>query len=95
MRIKAVLRDEEILGLESGSKERMLAVAMKNLDRMVSQSSLLKVMGLDSNQRIRMLQELEGSNIHIWLGKESQQDIIYLTKVEFPQEFDSIGYQWQ
>ncbi len=95
MRIKAVLRDNEILNSEAGSKERIIAVAMKNLDRIISQTSLLKVMGLESDQRVKMLEELASTELHIWLGKEAQQDIIFIVKDKIPEEFENTGYQWQ
>ena len=95
MRIKAVLRDNDILSSEAGSKERIVAVATKNLDRIISQSSLLKVMGLESNQRVKMLEELANTKLHIWLGREAQQDIIFITKEKLSEDFENTGYQWQ
>lgn len=95
MRIKAVLRDGEILGLEPGTKERIVATAMKNLERVVSLSSFLKVMGLKPEDRIRMLDELTDQKVHIWLGKDAQQDIVFLFKSKMPEELQDTGYQWQ
>ncbi|MFW9919276.1 MAG: hypothetical protein ACFFED_06740 [Candidatus Thorarchaeota archaeon] len=95
MRIKAVLRDNEILALEAGSKERIIATSMKNLDRIIGQSSLLKVIGLGAEDRITLLEVLGTTKIHVWLGKDAQQDIIYLTQDRLPEELQSFGYQWQ
>lgn len=95
MRIKAVLRDNDILAMEPGSQKRIEATAMKNLDRIVSQSSLLKVMGLNGDERVRMLETLSNKQISIWLGKDAQQDIIYFTQEKLPEEIESSGYQWQ
>ncbi|MDF1540558.1 MAG: hypothetical protein P1Q69_16800 [Candidatus Thorarchaeota archaeon] len=95
MRIKAVLRDGEILNLNPGSNERILSTAMKNVDRVISLTSLLKVMGLKFEDRLKMLEALENNKVHIWLAKDSQQDIIYMFKGKLPEEFESIGYQWQ
>ena len=92
MRIKAVLRDGDILKLEAGSKERILAAAKKNSDRIVNLPSLLKVMGLNFEDRGIMLDALKDSKIHIWLLNDAQQHLIYLsTKKE--SEFG--GYNWQ
>ncbi len=95
MRIKAVLRDNQILGMEPGSKDRIVATAMKNLDRIVSQSSILKVMGLKQDARATMLEALKDKDIHIWLANEAQQDIIYLSKEDLPDDFEIAGYKWQ
>ena len=95
MRIKAVLRDSDILGLEPGTNERILTTALKNVDRVISLSSLMKVMGLKFEERTRMLDALWKEDLRIWLAKDSQQDIIYLTKKKIPEEFESMGYQWQ
>jgi len=95
MRIKAVLRDNQILGMAPGSQERIFATATKNLDRIVSQSSLLKVMGLKSDDRIEMLQVLKSSKIHIWLVNDAQQDVIYLSNENLPSDIEMAGYKWQ
>ncbi len=94
MRIKTVLRDSDILGMESGSNERIITTAEKNIDRLVSWTSLLKVMGLPFEERTVMLRALEGRKISIWLGVEGQQQVIFMSKNSSPgEEFD--GYQWQ
>ena len=95
MRIKAVLRDNEILGMSPASKERIISTAHKNLDRVVSLSSLLKVMGLKMDDRIEMLRELSDSKIHIWLAKDVQQDIVYMSREDLPADMEISGYQWQ
>ncbi|TXT55264.1 MAG: hypothetical protein BAJATHORv1_40175 [Candidatus Thorarchaeota archaeon] len=94
MRIKAVLRDSEILQMEEGSKERIAAAIEKNIDRLVNTFSLLKVMGLQDSDRAKMLEILEGTDYHIWLWKEGEQHVIYTTKSDQPPEEDK-GYQWQ
>ena len=94
MRIKAVLRDGDILKMEVGAKERIIAAAKKNIDRFVSLTSLLKVMGLDFEDRIRMLESLADVDIHIWFSIESQQHIVYLSKKGLPHDVEG-GYQWQ
>jgi hypothetical protein len=94
MRIKAVLRDTEILQMEPGSKERILAAAKKNIDRAISWSSLLKVMGLTIENRTTMLDLLKDSKIHIWLMKDGEQHLILLSESNTgPQE--ELAYQWQ
>jgi hypothetical protein len=94
MRIKAVLRDTDILQLEAGSKERILAAARKNSDRVVNWPSLLKVMGLVYEDRTRMLDNLADSKLKIWLLTDGSQDLIFLTAgKELPP--DNAGYQWQ
>ena len=95
MRIKAVLRDSDILNLEPASNERIILTARKNIDRVVSLSSLLKVMGLKFEDRILMLEALSNQSIHIWLAKDAQQDIVYIFEGSLPDEFKTIGYQWQ
>lgn len=90
MRIKAVLRDSEILKMEAASDGRILAAAKKNVDRPISWSSLLKVMGLTYDDRTRMLDSLKHSGIHIWLVKDGQQDLIFLS-----EGTEGLGYQWQ
>ena len=94
MRIKAVLRDTDILQLEAGSKERILAAAKKNSDRVINWPSLLKVMGLVYEDRTKMLDSLVDSKLKIWLFTDGSQDLIFLTAgKELPQ--DNAGYQWQ
>ncbi|TFG95948.1 hypothetical protein E4H12_12185 [Candidatus Thorarchaeota archaeon] len=92
MRIKAVLRDSEILKLEAGSKERILAAAKKNSDRIISLLSLLKVMGLTFDQRTTMLDVIKNTKLHIWLLNDAQQHLIYISESN-KQEVD--GYNWQ
>jgi len=94
MRIKAVLRDTDILQLEAGSKERILAAAKKNSDRVINWPSLLKVMGLVFEDRTKMLDCLVDSNLRIWLLTDGDQHLIFLTAgKDFPP--DNVGYQWQ
>ena len=94
MRIKAVLRDTDILQLEAGSKERILAAAKKNADRVINWTSLLKVMGLVLEERTKMLDILAGSKVKIWLITDSDQHLIFLTEgKEGPPEL--AGYRWQ
>lgn len=92
MRIKAVFRDAGILKMEEGSKERVMAVAQKNLDRVVNLPKLLKVMGLEFDKRCLMLDVLKDSKFHIWLLNDSEQHLIYMNeeKVANPG-----GYMWQ
>ncbi len=93
MRIKAVLRDSDILQMEVASKERVLAGAKKNMDRAINWPSLLKVMGLPFEERLTMLEILADTKIHIWLMTDADQHIIYFSYGnETP--VDS-GYQWQ
>jgi hypothetical protein len=94
MRIKAVLRDNEILKMEKGSKRRIQATAKKNLDRAVSLSSLLKVMGLEPGDRARMLESMSDSKMHIWLFNSGEQDIILLCESRTP-DLEEQGYRWQ
>ncbi|MHA2355713.1 MAG: hypothetical protein ACXADC_11095 [Candidatus Thorarchaeota archaeon] len=95
MRIKAVLRDSEILQMDHGSKTRIIAVAKKNVDRVVNLASLLKVMGLNPENRINMLQALDDSKLHIWLFQDAQQDLIFLSKGNSFQDANLRGYKWQ
>ena len=92
MRIKAVLRDGDILKLEAGSKERILAAAKKNTDRIINLPSLLKVMGLTFEDRGVMLDTLKDTSLHIWLLNDAQQHLIYISEDE-KSEVD--GYNWQ
>ncbi|MGY5881632.1 MAG: hypothetical protein RTV31_15380 [Candidatus Thorarchaeota archaeon] len=92
MRIKAVLRDSEILKLEAGSKERILAAAKKNSERIISLPSLMKVMGLTFEDRGIMLDALKDTKFHIWLLNEAQQHLIYISDKK-DSEFG--GYNWQ
>jgi len=95
VRIKTVLRDSDILNMKQGSKERVLATAKKNLDRVVNLGSLMRVMGLGTNGRIEMLQILDSTGIHIWLANEGDQDIVFLSLIETPKDEDSLGFRWQ
>lgn len=95
MRVKAVLRDADILKMEPGSKERILATVSKNLDRVVNFRSLLKVMGLKWNARLSVLKVLSEKSIHIWLLNDLDQHLIYLSENETPKDPTLIGYQWQ
>ncbi|MHA2025766.1 MAG: hypothetical protein ACW98U_07675 [Candidatus Thorarchaeota archaeon] len=92
MRIKAVLRDSEILQMEAGSDERINAAAKKNIDRVVNLPSLLKVMGLTPDDRCKMLENLRNSGIQIWLLNDANQHLIFLGEMK-DEEFE--GYQWQ
>jgi len=94
MRIKAVLRDVDILKMEAGSKERVLAAAKKNVDRFINWPSLMKVMGLSFEDRLKMLEILSKSELHIWLLRDSEQHLIYLSEGKGSPEVDA-AYQWQ
>ena len=76
--------------MDPGSDKRILAAARKNVDRPISWSSLLKVMGLTPEDRTRMLESLKKSGLHIWLVKDGQQDLIFISEGS-----DGVGYQWQ
>jgi hypothetical protein len=93
MRIKAVLRDTDILNMNIGSKDRVLAVARKNMDRLINLGSLLKVMGLDLNDRCFMLETLRDTRLHIWFSNEGNQHLVYLSQNKDAEE--AVGYQWQ
>ncbi|MHA1948680.1 MAG: hypothetical protein ACXAAO_11175 [Candidatus Thorarchaeota archaeon] len=92
MRIKAVLRDTDILQMEPGSKTRIIAAATKNIDRVVNLPSLMKVMGLSSENRCVLLAALEDSKYHVWLLIEAQQHLIFISE---KNESDVGGYKWQ
>jgi len=94
MRVKAVLRDTDILQMEAGSKNRIMAAANKNADRVVSWSSLLKVMGLTVEDRTAMLEMLKDTKFHIWLANEGDQDLIFLSESE-TESPDEPAYRWQ
>ena len=94
MRIKAVLRDTDLFQMEAGSKERILAAAKKNVDRVINWPTLLQVMGLDFKERAKMLEALENSKMSVWLLTQGNQDLIFLSEGdEVPPE--DIGYKWQ
>jgi hypothetical protein len=94
MRIKAVLRDTDILQMDAGSKERILAAAKKNVDRTINWPSLLKVMGLEFEDRTKMLESLATSKMKIWLLTDGNQDLIFLSEGDKAPPED-IGYKWQ
>lgn len=94
MRIKAVLRDTDILKMEPGSTNRIIAAAKKNVDRLISWSSLLKIMGLDFEARTTMLDMLKGSNMHIWLLNDGNQHLIFITQTN-SSFTEASAYQWQ
>jgi hypothetical protein len=81
--------------MEPASKARIIATAQKNLDRIVTLNSLLKVMGLTPNNRIELLQALEDSRFHIWLFQDPQQDLIFLSESENIPDYGFRGYKWQ
>ncbi len=95
MRIKAVLRDTEILQMEAGSKVRILAALKKNIDRLVNLSSLLKVMGLAFNERVQMLEALADTEFHVWFANDADQDLILTSRAALPADMDICTYQWQ
>jgi division protein CdvB (Snf7/Vps24/ESCRT-III family) len=95
MRIKAVLRDTEILQMEAGSKVRILAALNKNIDRLVNLSSLLKVMGLAFNERVKMLEALSDTRLHAWFANDADQDLILTSRAALPADMDICTYQWQ
>jgi len=92
MRIKAVLRDTDILQMEAGSKVRIITAAKKNIDRVVNLPSLLKVMGLMIDDRCIMLEVLKESKMQVWLFNDANQHLIFLGDKK-DVEFE--GYQWQ
>ncbi|MFW9870699.1 MAG: hypothetical protein ACFFFO_15285 [Candidatus Thorarchaeota archaeon] len=92
MRIKAVLRDTEILQMEAGSKARIIAAAKKNIDRVVNLPSLLKVMGLTIDDRCKMLNALKDSELKIRLLNDSNQHLIMIGNLG---DAEIEGYQWQ
>lgn len=93
MRIKAVLRDTDILNMQSGSKDRIIAAARKNFDRLVNLGSLLKIMGLNLEERGLLLEALKGTSIHIWLSNDGDQHLIFFSEDKNAEE--AMGYQWQ
>ncbi len=94
MRIKAVLRDSTILGMEPGSKERVIAAAQKNIGRIVNFGSLLKIMGLKLSDRVKVLEILEAQGLSIWLDNEGDQHVIFVSNGESPDDPDFRGYRW-
>ena len=94
MRIKAVLRDKDILQMPVRSKRRILATMKKNLDRFVDLSSLLRVMGLGFEDRLTMLEALSDVDVHIWFLNNREQHIVYLSNGSLPGE-EECAYQWQ
>jgi len=95
MRIKAVLRDTEILQMEAGSKVRILAAINKNAGRLVSLSSLLRTMGLDFNERAKMLEVLSDTGLHVWFANDADQHLIFTSRAALPEDMDICTYQWQ
>lgn len=95
MRIKAVLRDTEILQMDPGSKARIIAAAKKNADRLISMQSLLKVMGLSFEQRLQMFDAILKETLHVWLAIDSEQHVIYISRGKLPENMDLPTYQWQ
>ena len=95
MRIKAVLRDTEILHMEAGSKVRILAAINKNAGRLVSLSSLLKVMGPDFSQRAKTLEALSETGLHTWFANDADQHLIFTSRAALPEDMDICTYQWQ
>jgi len=93
MRIKAVLRDIDILNMNTGSKERILAAARKNTGRLINLESLLKVMGLSFSDRCFMLETLRETELHVWFSNERDQHLVYLSEKEDADE--AVGYKWQ
>jgi hypothetical protein len=93
MRIKAVLRDTDILNMNMGSKERILAAARKNVDRLINLGSLLKVMGLGLEDRCFMLEILKDTGLHMWFSNEGDQHLVFLSENKDAEE--AVGYQWQ
>jgi len=78
-----------------GSKERVLAVVEKNFDRPVNWRSLLKVMGLEEDDRTEMLNILERSSLHIFLAEVMEQNVIFLSKKDSPKDLDVPFFKWQ
>ncbi len=95
MRIKAVLRDKDILSMEPGTAMRIKAAAQKNKDRLVNLNSLLKIMGLGNDDRIKMLEALQTESIHIWLAVEANQHVVFLNDGDLPDDVTIPMYQWQ
>ncbi len=87
-----MLRDGDILKLVAGSKERILAAAKKNTDRIINLPSFLKVMGLGSDERTKMLDALKDSKLHIWLMNDAQQHLVYISEND---NVEINGYKWQ
>jgi hypothetical protein len=95
MRVKAVLRDSTILGMDASSKTRIVAAANKNRDRLVSLSSLLKVAGLSMDEKLTFLDNLSQVDVKIWLFNDKDQHLIFITSDDLPDVMDICGYQWQ
>ncbi len=94
MRIKAVLRDSDILSMTPGSRERIEATARKNVGRVVNMNSLLKVMGLKFSDRLQAIKVIEDLGLSIWLANEGDQHVIFISEGEAPDEPDFVGYRW-
>ncbi|MFW9976380.1 MAG: hypothetical protein ACFFDQ_14000 [Candidatus Thorarchaeota archaeon] len=78
--------------MNTGSKERIIATAKKNIDRVVNLPSLLKIMGLNFDERCIMFGALKDSNLHVWLFNDFQQHLVYISEKE---ECEFGGYNWQ
>lgn len=81
--------------MEPGSKTRIIAAAKKNVDRLISMQSLLKVMGLNFEERTKMLDAISKERLHIWLAMDSEQHVIYISSKKLPEDMDLPAYQWQ
>jgi hypothetical protein len=56
---------------------------------------MLKVMGLEEEDRTKMLDILEKSSIHIFLAEAMEQDVIFLSKKDSPKGLDVPFFKWQ
>lgn len=81
--------------MEEGSEERIMATLDKNLDRAVNLNSLLRVMGMESDQRLDLLRALIKKPYHIWLANQGNQDVIYISHVDQPEDEEIVGFMWQ
>lgn len=81
--------------MEEGSEKRIMATVSKNLDRAVNISTLLRVMGMDAEQRVDLLETLGEKPYHIWLANQGNQHIVYISEAEKPQDEEILGYMWQ
>ncbi|MHA1863968.1 MAG: hypothetical protein ACTSWA_09390 [Candidatus Thorarchaeota archaeon] len=80
--------------MDAGSKERVLAGAKKNMDRVINWPSLLKVMGLTFDDRLTMLEILAHTKIHVWLMTDADQHLIFMSEGKETPPVEA-GYQWQ
>lgn len=96
MRTKTVLRDKKILRMEAGSTKRIRATAQKNVGRLVDMGKLLRIMGLDRENRLDMLEGLWETEYHIWLCYDGHQHLVYLSENESrPEDLTIDAYPWQ